>query len=150
MTYASESNARGEYLATQVLTATPQKLRLMLVDAALRHCLRARDDFAAGEFIAGGEPIIKAQEILTEIITAVRAGADENPLGNRIVSLYTFLFRQLVAAHLHHERAKLDDAIRVLDIERETWLAVCDKLGAHAAHDGVPAPNMNSRFSLQA
>ncbi|MDX1961957.1 MAG: flagellar export chaperone FliS [Pirellulales bacterium] len=139
-----------EYWTTQVLTATPQKLQLMLIDAALRHCRRAADDYAHGEFIAGGEPLLKAQEIFTEIMSAARQGADQNPLGRRIVGLYNFLFRQLVIAHVQHDAEKIATVMDILEIERETWQQLCEKLGTDTMGTATTDQLASSGYSFQA
>ena len=41
-----------------------------------------------------------------------------------------FVFRSIVDGNRHHDEKKLDDALRVLEIERGTWQAVCEKLAA--------------------
>ncbi|MGC4004864.1 MAG: flagellar protein FliS [Pirellulales bacterium] len=132
------NDAREEYFLSQIFTAPPQKLQLMLIDAALRQTLRRAIDFRAGEFLAGLEPILKAQSIVTEIMAAARQDA-ENPLGKQIAALYAYLFRELVQAHLKQTIDPLDAVIRVLEEERETWRQVCEKFGNLKAE--APAPH---------
>ena len=44
-----------------------------------------------------------------------------------IASVYNFIFRTLVDANRRHDERKLDDALRVLAVERETWRLVCQQ-----------------------
>src|SRR5262245_2313383 len=98
--------SREEYLTQQVMTAAPQKLQLLLIEAAIRHCLRARDDYRAGEFLAGGEPILRAQEIVSELLSSARQDP-ESVLGKQVAALYAYLFRTLIQAHMKHDVGKL-------------------------------------------
>lgn len=141
--------SREEYLTQQVLTAAPQKLQLLLIEAAIRHCLRARDDYRAGEFLAGSEPILRAQEIVTELLSSARQDP-ESALGKQVAALYAYLFRTLIEAHMKHDVRKLDDALRILAEERETWRLVCEQIGSTRQDSrGVPAP-LGGGFSFEA
>lgn len=116
----------NSYLAAQVQTASPPKLRLMLIEAALRHATRARELLVAGQADEATEAIIRCQEIVGELMASVdrqRAPA----LGAKIVSLYLFLHGRLVAAAVEHDAERLADVIRILQIERDTWRQVCQQ-----------------------
>jgi flagellar protein FliS len=134
--------AREEYLVTEVLTAPPQKLQLMLIEATLRFAAKAKAHWQAGENVDAGEAILRCQQIVTEIMAAIQPEADRR-LAGKISAIYAFVFRCLVAAHLRSDASKLDEAISVLEIERGTWQMLCGKLGE-------TAPVAASGFSLQA
>ena len=53
------------------------------------------------------------------------AGGD---LAKRVSAVYEFIFRSLVKAGHRHDEKSLGDAIRILEIERETWRQVCTSL----------------------
>ncbi len=121
------NNLQQEYLINEVYTAPPQKLQLMLIEAAIRSVQRAKILWAAGVDGDAGEAILKAQEIVTQLITG--ACTDEpTELARRVRAIYTFIFRTLVSAHVHRDENKLNEAIRVLEVERETWQQVCATL----------------------
>jgi flagellar secretion chaperone FliS len=148
--YQIRVDAREEYLVSQVFTAPPQKLQLLLIDAALKQTLRARDDYRAGEFAVGSEPILKAQEILTHIISTAKQAEEDNPLVKPIVALYTYMFRTLVNAYIEQSVPALDDVIRVLQEERETWLLVNDKLGQERGELRATDAQASSGFAFEA
>jgi hypothetical protein len=58
------------------------------------------------------------------------------------------VFRCLVAAHLRSDSGKLNEAISVLEIERETWQALCLRLGDAQAVQPHVGPHAG--LSLQA
>jgi flagellin-specific chaperone FliS len=50
-------------------------------------------------------------------------------LVRRVAGVYLFIHRTLSAAHLEHDAQKLDEALSILEVERETWQQVCLQLG---------------------
>ncbi len=144
---------RDEYLANDVLTATPQRLHLMLIEAAIRHCERARQLWHAGLEAPASEALIKAQEIVSELAASLNY-SQQPELAGRMAGVYHFVFRQVVTASLKQDEQCLADALRVLEIERDTWREIVrivagsqESSGArkpgeprtHPAH-GTPAP----------
>lgn len=117
------SEARDTYLETQVKTATPQRLRLMLIEGALRFAARGKEAFLAGERDAAAESLERCRDIVSELLSGVRPG--HHPLNDVTRALYAFVFRALAEGQLLNKPSKLNDAIRVLEEERETWLQVC-------------------------
>jgi flagellar protein FliS len=138
--------AHDEYLVTAVMTATPQKLHLMLLDAALRQCEATRQAWKNLNADAARTALVKAQDIVTELLASLNYG--EHPeLTARIAGVYRFIFQMLVAAHVHEDAKSLADATQLLEIERETWRQYVEKSPAvatakrvdHTPHT-VPAP----------
>jgi flagellar protein FliS len=123
--------ARDAYLTTQVMTATPQKLQLLLIDAALRSAQLGQRHWAEGNDDAACDSLAHAIEVVAEMMASV--GSAQGEISRRLSSIYIYLFRCLTDAQLLHNEQRLADAIRVLMIERETWSLVCEKFGATQA-----------------
>lgn len=116
---------QDSYLTTEVMTATPQKLQLLLLEAALRFAERARLHWKAAESEQACEALIRSQEIVAYILGGLNS--ESNPeLTKKVAGIYLFIYRSLVEANLRQDESKLNDAIRVLEIERETWRQVCE------------------------
>lgn len=141
--------ARNEYLVTEVMTAPPEKLQLMLIDAALRFAGAAKAHWQAGENVEAGEAVLRCQQIVTEIMAGIRPEVDR-ALAGKVSAVYAFIFRTLVAAHLRSDLGKLNEAISILEIERETWQMVCGRLDAMPPHVSSGSPLPSSGLSLQA
>lgn len=119
-------SARETYLATEVLTAPPQKLHLLLVEAAIRACEKARALWQQKQDAQAGEALIRAQEIMSELVAGLNRQADPQ-LVRQVASLYLFIYRNLLEASFLRDEKKLDDALRVLREERTTWQLVCQR-----------------------
>jgi flagellar protein FliS len=131
--------ARDNYLSTEVKTAAPQKLQWLLIEAALRSANRTREFWRQGDDERATEAIVHAQSVLGRMLAAIdRDGGGE--LAERVSTVYEFIFRSLVKAGQHRDEQTLAEAIRVLEIERETWRQLCEKISADHAPPGPAAP----------
>lgn len=129
---------RDTYLESQVRTATPQRLRLMLIDGALRFARQALalwDD--PHREVAVRDAIGRCRDIVHELYAAIRV--DQCPAGPTVKAVYLFLYQQVAAASLTRDSQKLRDTVRVLEEERETWRQVCEQMPEAPARDGGAA-----------
>jgi len=126
------------YLETQVTTATPQRLRLMLIDAAIRWAHVTVEHWRSGRQAEALEPLIRCREIISELLAGVKQ--DGSPLSNQVLGLYSFLFNALTAAQHSHSAAAVEAAIRVLEEERTTWSLLCEQLVDAPAAPRTMAP----------
>lgn len=137
-----ERSAHDTYLATEVMTASPPKLHLMLIEAAVRFAGRAKQLWGRQQDGEASDALHRAQEIAGELLAGLDREAHPE-LAAKAATVYMFVFRSLVEAGLQRDEAKLNDAIRVLEVERETWRQVCETMGAarpDAATSWSPAP----------
>ncbi len=119
--------ANNPYLRDAVMTATPEQLQLMLYDGAIRFALQARDAILAKDYSTSYEKLTRTQNIISEMQAGLNY--DVNPeLCERVAAIYNFLFRKLVDANVNRDVDAIDDAVKVLRIERETWQIVVDKV----------------------
>ena len=126
------------YLRDAVLTATPEQLQLMLYDGAIRFTTQARDALTNKDYEASYDRLSRAQRIVLEM----RAGLNfdiNSELCERVAAIYNFLYRKLVDASLQRQVEPLDDALRILRAERETWQILVDKVAAVRQIDDSPA-----------
>jgi len=143
------------YLRTQVLTATPEQLQMMLYDGAIRFAEQARPALAAKNWEASYLAISRAQKIITELTSSLRHDIAPELCG-RLASIYNFIYRKLVEANVDHKAEALDEAIKILKFQRETWEMLLKQLGRQKAADAarkldVPAPDarMEASISMQ-
>lgn len=122
-------SARDRYLETEVMTASPQKLQLMLIDAAIRSIEHARRHWRAKRDDEASESLIRAQQIITELLSGLNHEVLPD-LTKRVAAVYLFAFRRLIEANSHRDEGKLDEALRALEPQREAWEGVCEQLGS--------------------
>ncbi|MGD9127781.1 MAG: flagellar protein FliS [Planctomycetia bacterium] len=121
------SQNSNSYLEAQVHTATPQKLQLILIEAAIRFAKKAQVHREQGDEAATCEAIGRAHRIVTEIIAGLRPDVDQELVG-KVAPIYVFVARSLSDASLPENNQLLADAIRILEEERTTWKMVCEQM----------------------
>jgi len=119
--------ADNPYLRNAVMTATPEQLQLMLYDGCIRFATQARDAIERKDYETSYDRLARAQRIILEMRNGLNYDVNRE-LCERVSSIYAFLYRKLVDASVHRDVGAIDDALRVLRIERETWQLLCDKV----------------------
>ena len=123
------------YLRTKVMTASPEELRLMLLDGAIKFAHQARAGLLAKDHEAAYTGFDRCRAIILELMNSVRT--EVNPeLCQRVSSLYTFMYSELVTANLEKDASKLDRVIELLDFERQTWVMLMERLAEERAAAG--------------
>ena len=130
-----DPSAREAYVETQILTATPQRLRLMLVEGALRKVRAAQEAWREGNVLSGLEAIGQCRDIVAELIAGIQP--EQAPIAKQVLGVYMFVYSTLVEAQFARDQGRLADIIRVLDEERVTWQEVCQRYPERIAPDST-------------
>jgi len=130
MTAADAPNM--EYLRTKVLTASPQELMLMLYDGAIKFAEQAKDAMVNEQFDVAHERFVRAQNIVLELSSSLRHEVDPDLCG-KMASLYNFVYRRLIEGNLNRNAQAVDEALKILNFQRETWMMLLDKLAQEQA-----------------
>ena len=120
------TTARDRYLESQVLTATPQKLRLMLIEGALRFARQIVPAWEENDFEASFEAVSRSRKIIAELLSVM--SDDGSEVVAQLRGIYQFLFRHLTDAQLQRNPDMVAEVIRLLEVERETWQLVCEQM----------------------
>lgn len=141
---SQNAHTASTYLQTQVMTASPAELRLMLIDGAVKFARQGRDGLAAGDYGAAHTGFSRCRNILMELISSMRPEIDPD-LCARMSALYTFMFNQLVRAGQDRDTDAADKVIELLEYDRQTWTMLIERLARERAGgapegNGDPAP----------
>ena len=120
------TTASHEYLKNAVLTATPQQLHLMLYDGAIRFALKGKEAIETGDIEATYNNLIRAQKIVIEMQNGLNFDVNRD-ICERMSALYTFIYRKLVDADINKDVSAVDDALKILGHQRETWVLLMEK-----------------------
>jgi flagellar protein FliS len=137
MSTATPSPSSQAYLRNAVLTASPEHLQLMLYDGAIRFALQGREAITAKNWEQVYEKLSRAQRIVLEMDGGLRPDVAPE-ICARMSALYNFVYRRLVDGCVNHDVEAVDDALRILRYERETWTMLMAKLTAQ--HGSAPPP----------
>jgi flagellar protein FliS len=116
------------YLESMVQTASPAKLRLMLIERAVEVSRHLAHHWNSQPGKRGtNEYSLKLLELLSELLSGV---TDKSVEVCRTVSdLYVFLCQHLIAAEKNGDSSMIDEIRLVLETEAETWRMVCAQEG---------------------
>lgn len=145
--YDSSANL---YLEQEVLTASPVKLRWLLLQKSVNLCEVVSELWRAGESATADQWSLRLREILTELLSGVQ-GTDI--LAKQVADLYVFMIAQLTQAEQNRDLAILADLRGLLEIETETWRLVQQNAagarGTAVAPPLDPAPLWNTGSSSE-
>ena len=133
-----EQDVQATYLEAAVATATPQKLRLMLIEGAIRFATSARKQWCDPISYEVLENLRRCHQILAELYASVRQ--EESEVAKTTAEVYLFLYREVLAVPADTDPSRLDGVLKVLDIERETWRQLCELMPDAPVREGNSAP----------
>ena len=110
---------------------------MMLYDGAIRFATQGRDAIQAEEVEKSFDLLTRAQKIMLELINGLREEVDP-PLVRRMASLYMFIYRKLVEANVNRDVVAVDEALKLLAHQRETWVMLLSKLRAEQGGPDSP------------
>jgi flagellar protein FliS len=150
-----ETSARGDaidrgrqYLEATVQSAPPERLRLMLIERAVDVAGHLSLTWRSKQSLGSNEHSIMLLDLINELLAGIVGGNSEgeNELCLKVADLYVFLAKHLVAAEGTSDADAIDEIRGVLEVEAETWRAVCARASA------TPRPSVpgNSGLNLQA
>ncbi len=123
------------YLKTKIMTAGPAELRLMLFDGALKFAEQGRQGLSRKDYEAAYHGISRCQEILAELMNSLDP-KHAPELCEKLSGLYAFMMTRLMAASTERDPAIVQEVIKLLEFERETWLMLLEKLAGEKAAAG--------------
>lgn len=130
------------YLRTRVMTASSEELRLLLLDGSIRFARQGRRGIVDNNHEQAFEGISQCRAIVAELFSSVRPEVDPE-LGERVKSVYGFLFRELAeigVSSADNRVGRLDRVIELLEYERQTWVLLMEQLKRDEADaTGSPA-----------
>lgn len=115
------------YLEAAVRTASPARMRLMLIERSIGVCDALAAVWRDGSKPGSNEYFIKLLELLNELLEGIKGGKseEENELCCTVADMYVFLCKHVVAAESSSDGGAIDEVKTVLQADCETWRAVC-------------------------
>jgi len=134
---AMSNQLQHSYLESRVLTASSDRLHLMLIEGAIRFGRQAEAALERGDVEAADGLLMRTLDIVGEMLVGVREMKTD--LNLQIANLYLYLFRIVGEAKVHDDVTKLTEALGLLEFERETWQRASEKISNEPATSKPPA-----------
>lgn len=129
----SFASARHRYVTDAVSTVTPARLLVMLYERLVLDLTRGRTAIMVGDLPTANAQLTHAQDILLELQGSLRPELWSG--GPALAELYTFLDRELVAANVAKDPARVQACIELVRPLAEAWRAAA----AEVAEPAVPS-----------
>lgn len=141
MSYRMPTGTNGyqAYRRTQIETAPPEQLILMLYDGAIRFARNGRRALEAGDRQKAHSELTRAQDVISELIGSLdmEAGGE---LAANLYQLYRYIYQRLVQANIQKNAEPIDEVIQLVGELREGWYEGVIQGKAQAAQDRRSAP----------
>lgn len=111
----------SQYQNTQITTAAPEKILIMLYEGAVNFSRIAADRMNRGDNAGKGKYIGKALAIVVELMNTLNHDIG-GEVSHRLESLYIYLIEQFTQANMNNSPKSLESAIEVLVILRDAWV----------------------------
>lgn len=109
-----------QYLKNQVMSASPNKLIEMLMEAGIKNIRLGVLALEMKQVVKAGEYFIKAQDIVSELRYSINSEI-ESEIPDQLIQLYDFMYNQLVIGNVDQDIQVLQDVQKMLTELLETW-----------------------------
>jgi flagellar protein FliS len=141
-----------QYRETQILTASPAKLLIMLYDAAIVAIETAIAELEAKSlhYDIVNNNLLKAQEIVSELIVGLDSSKAPEIVRN-LEALYNYFIKRLMEGNIRKEIPPLKEVLGHLKELRQAWQIACEKVQEEETRmkspESVTPPSSTSRPS---
>lgn len=132
-----------QYMDAAIRTASPARLRLMVLERSVEVAKLLADLWRKKEQLGSNQYSLKLLDLINELLSGVVGGSNEteNEVCHKVSDLYIFLSKHLLAAEENSDADAIDEIRTVLEVETETWRAVCAQ--------EAPAQSMTNESSAE-
>lgn len=122
------TNPYEQYKTTQISTATPGQLVVMLYDGAIKFCKMAKLGIEQKNIETANNNLIKVQNIIQELKLSLdmKAGGD---LSETLDALYEYMLRRLIEANMKKDVKIIGEVQRNLEELRDAWVEAVKQTG---------------------
>lgn len=122
------NNPYEQYKNTQIQTATPGQLIMMLYQGAIKFCKISKISIEEKDLIKANKYLIKTQDIVTELMLSLdmKSGGD---IAKNLSSLYEYMNRKLLEANMKKEIEPINEVQHLLEELENAWREAVKKTG---------------------
>jgi len=115
-----DNKATRAYQSTQIETATPGQLVVLMYDGAIRFLSDANRGIAQGDSFKLSDGVRRAQLVIGELMSSLdmKSGGE---IATNLLRIYGFLFDSLTEASLNEDAPKLEMVLNHLRTLRSAW-----------------------------
>ena len=122
-----ENDHISSYRETQIKTASRGKLIVLLYDGLVKFLDIALENIPKKRYDIVNKNIIKAQDIISELIIALNMEAGD--VSGKLLSIYTFFNKKLIEANVQKDPEGIKFVRNMMCELREAWGEIAKKSG---------------------
>ena len=111
-------NAYQQYQYNSIMSASPERLVLMLFEGAIKFVKLARKAILEKDIAGANNNLTRAQDIIAELNQSLDMSYD---ISQNLAGIYDFLYRRLVDANVKKDAELLDVVESMLKELKDTW-----------------------------
>ena len=119
-------NGIQSYRKTNIITSDPVRLITICYEGAIDSLKRAKQKISEKNYEEKGKAIIKAQDIIEELICALDFEKG-NEIANNLDLLYRYMLNRIVQGDLNKDVGPIDEVIGILSELLSAWQEVASK-----------------------
>jgi flagellar protein FliS len=131
-------DVNNPYFRNQVLTASPEQLRMLLLEGCLRFMRDGREGLVAKDYERMYEGFSQARDIVLELVNGMRPEVAPD-LCEKVRAVLLFVYRRLVEGGFEKNVDAVDECIRLMEYERDTWRLLMEQLASERSAGAEPA-----------
>ncbi len=143
---ASSPPDLSAYTKVDVETASQGKLIVMLFNGAIKRAEEAKRQLAKGSNEGAHNSLIRAQDILGELRSALNMKA--GPIADSLDRIYEYFQHLLITANVKKDVEPIEECIEMMIQVRDTWQELFLKLSKEAAPQNAPRINTHGASLL--
>lgn len=136
---SSSAAGYGAYKRVDVETTSQGKLIVMLFNGAIQRAEEAKRQIEKGRIQNVHNNLIRAQDIIAELRSALNMSAGE--IARNLDRIYEYIQHLLVMGNIRKDAAPITDCIEMMTTMRDTWREVFETVG----NEEVAAPTPLNR-----
>ena len=109
----------SQYRETQIKTSKQGQLIVLLYEGAMKFLKLALAELPQKKYDRVNQNILKAQDIITELILAL--DLDSGELAKKLYGLYSYMNRRLVEGNIRKEAKPLEEVMVYLEGLNKSW-----------------------------
>ncbi|MCB1167142.1 MAG: flagellar export chaperone FliS [Leptospiraceae bacterium] len=135
------------YKDTEIQTANQGKLIVMLYDGAIRFLRIAQENLNPRTYDVANNNIIKAQDIITELMLSLNMEGGE--VAQNLFNLYAYMKKRLLEANMAKDAAIITEVINLIDPLKSAWEEVLRKEGSDKPAARAPQRPEGAGLNIQ-
>lgn len=131
-------DVNNPYVRTKIMTASREELRLLLIEGCIDFLRTGRQAIVDKQWESVYKSFTDAKNIIVELMNSLKHDVAPE-LCHNLQNLYTYMYTTVTEGSFEKDTSKIDEVIKLMEYERETWVMLMDKLKAEKAGEGAPA-----------